>query len=54
MATAIRLVDPKDNELLASLEARSKQANLFFRAMVEVERNEIFPAGEQAEPGQSS
>ena len=33
MATAVKLVDPKDNELLASLEARSKQANLFFRAM---------------------
>ncbi|MGD0869904.1 MAG: carboxymuconolactone decarboxylase family protein [Bryobacteraceae bacterium] len=33
MATAVKLVDPKDNELLASLEARGKQANLFFRAM---------------------
>src|ERR1039458_8997735 len=33
MATALKLVDPKDNELLASLEARTKQANLFFRAM---------------------
>jgi len=33
MATAVELVDPKDNELLATLEARSKQANLFFRAM---------------------
>ena len=33
MATAVKLVDPKDSELLASLEARGKQANLFFRAM---------------------
>jgi uncharacterized peroxidase-related enzyme len=33
MATAVKLVDPKDNEFLASLEARSKQANPFFRAM---------------------
>jgi uncharacterized peroxidase-related enzyme len=33
MATAVKLVDPKDNELLASLEARAKQANPFFRAM---------------------
>ncbi len=45
MATAVELVDPKDNELLATLEARSKQANLFFRAMAhrpEVLKN--FPA----------
>jgi len=33
MATAIRLVDPSENEFLASLEARSKQANPFFRVM---------------------
>ncbi len=33
MAIALKLVDPKDNQLLASLEARSKQANHFFRAM---------------------
>ena len=33
MATALRLVDPSENELLASLEARAKQANPFFRAM---------------------
>ena len=33
MATAVKLVDPNDNELLASLESRGKQANLFFRAM---------------------
>ena len=33
MATAVKLVDPKDNEFLASLEARAKQANPFFRAM---------------------
>src|ERR1035441_543500 len=33
MATAVRLVDPSENEFLASLEARAKQANLFFRAM---------------------
>jgi uncharacterized peroxidase-related enzyme len=33
MATAVKLIDPKDNEFLASLEARSKQANPFFRAM---------------------
>jgi len=33
MATALRFVDPKDNEFLASLEARTRQANPFFRAM---------------------
>jgi AhpD family alkylhydroperoxidase len=33
MATAVKLVDPSENEFLASLEARSKQANPFFRAM---------------------
>ena len=33
MATALRLVDPSENELLASLEARAKQPNPFFRAM---------------------
>jgi uncharacterized peroxidase-related enzyme len=33
MATALKLVDPSENEFLASLEARSKQANPFFRAM---------------------
>jgi uncharacterized peroxidase-related enzyme len=33
MATAIKTVDPAENEFLASLEARSKQANPFFRAM---------------------
>jgi len=33
MATALRLVDPAENELLASLEARAKQPNPFFRAM---------------------
>ena len=33
MATALRLVDPSENEFLASLEARAKQANPFFRAM---------------------
>ena len=33
MATALRLVDPTENEYLASLEARAKQANPFFRAM---------------------
>jgi uncharacterized peroxidase-related enzyme len=33
MAIALKLVDPKDNQLLASLEARSRQANHFFRAM---------------------
>jgi uncharacterized peroxidase-related enzyme len=33
MATAVKLVDPSENELLASLEARAKQANPFFRAM---------------------
>jgi uncharacterized peroxidase-related enzyme len=45
MATAVKLVDPNDNELLASLEARTKQANPFFRAMAhrpEVLKN--FPA----------
>jgi uncharacterized peroxidase-related enzyme len=33
MATALKLVDPSQNEFLASLEARTKQANPFFRAM---------------------
>jgi uncharacterized peroxidase-related enzyme len=33
MATAVKLVDPSENEFLASLEARAKQANPFFRAM---------------------
>ena len=33
MATALKLVDPSQNEFLAGLEARSKQANTFFRAM---------------------
>ena len=33
MATALRLVDPSENELLASLDARANQANPFFRAM---------------------
>jgi len=42
MATAVKLVDPSENETLAGLEARSKQANPFFRAMAhrpEVLRN---------------
>ena len=33
MATAIKRVEPAENEFLSSLEARSKQANPFFRAM---------------------
>src|SRR5450631_276127 len=33
MVTALKLVDPSENEFLASLEARAKQANPFFRAM---------------------
>ncbi len=33
MATAIKRVDPAENEFLASLEAKSKQANPFLRAM---------------------
>jgi len=33
MATALKLVDPSENEFLASLEARAKQPNPFFRAM---------------------
>ncbi|HUK14971.1 MAG TPA: carboxymuconolactone decarboxylase family protein [Bryobacteraceae bacterium] len=33
MATAVKLIDPQHNEFLASLEARTKQANPFFRAM---------------------
>lgn len=33
MATALKLIDPSENELLASLEARAKQPNPFFRAM---------------------
>jgi AhpD family alkylhydroperoxidase len=42
MATAVKLVDPSENEFLAGLEARAKQANPFFRAMAhrpEVLRN---------------
>ena len=33
MATAVELVDPSEDETLAGLEARAKQANPFFRAM---------------------
>jgi uncharacterized peroxidase-related enzyme len=33
MPPAIKLVDPEQNEFLASLEARAKTANPFFRAM---------------------
>ena len=33
MTPALKLVEPSENELLASLEARAKQPNRFFRAM---------------------
>ncbi len=33
MTPSIKTVDPAENEFLASLEARSKQASLFFRAL---------------------
>src|SRR5215472_3771329 len=33
MASAIRLIDPRENETLAGLEAKSKQPSPFFRAM---------------------
>ena len=33
MAMSIKKVDPAENEFLASLEARSKQPNLFFRTL---------------------
>lgn len=33
MATSIKRVDPSENEFLASLEARSKQPNPFFRTL---------------------
>lgn len=33
MATAVKLVDPQENEVLAGLEARAKQPNPFFRVM---------------------
>ena len=33
MPSAIKLVDPTQNEFLASLEAKAKQPNPFFRAM---------------------
>jgi AhpD family alkylhydroperoxidase len=33
MPSSIKQVDPAENEFLASLEARSKQPNLFFRAL---------------------
>ena len=55
MATALRLVDPAENELLASLEARAKQPNPFFRAMAhrpEVLKN--FPPLYSAVIGQGS
>lgn len=42
MPPAIKLVEPEQNEFLASLEARAKSANPFFRAMAlrpEVLRN---------------
>jgi uncharacterized peroxidase-related enzyme len=54
MATAIKRVDPGENEQLAGLEARAKQASAFFRVMAnrpEVLRN--FPPlyGAIAGPG---
>src|SRR5947208_15023365 len=33
MATVIKRIDPSENEFLASLEAKAKQPNPFFRAM---------------------
>ena len=33
MASAVKLIDPSENEFLASLEARAKQPNPFLRAM---------------------
>jgi uncharacterized peroxidase-related enzyme len=33
MATAVKMVDPAQNEFLASLEAKSKKPSPFFRAM---------------------
>ncbi len=33
MSVAVKLIDPLQNELLASLEAKAKQPNPFFRAM---------------------
>src|SRR3954454_13318305 len=33
MATTIKRIDPAENEFLASLEAKAKQPNPFFRAM---------------------
>ncbi len=33
MSVAVKLIDPSQNELLASLEAKAKQPNPFFRAM---------------------
>jgi uncharacterized peroxidase-related enzyme len=33
MASAIKMVDPAQNEFLAGLEAKTKKANLFFRTM---------------------
>jgi uncharacterized peroxidase-related enzyme len=33
MATAIKLIDPAENEFLASLEAKTKRPSHFFRAM---------------------
>src|SRR5579859_1425502 len=33
MATAIRMVEPQQNEFLAELESKAKRANHFFRTM---------------------
>ena len=54
MATAIRRVEPADNELLAGLEAKSKQPSGFFRVMAnrpEVLKNFLPFYGAVAGPG---
>jgi uncharacterized peroxidase-related enzyme len=52
--TAIKMVDPSQNEFLASLEAKSKRANHFFRTMAnrpEVLKNFVPLYGAIAGPG---
>jgi uncharacterized peroxidase-related enzyme len=54
MATAIKQVDPAENEFLASLEAKAKHPNPFFRAMAnrpEVLKNFVPFYGATVGPG---
>src|ERR1051326_6535194 len=54
MTPTIKTVDPADNEFLASLEARGKQANFFYRVMAnrpEVLKNFVLFYGAVMGPG---